>query len=121
MQHHHHHGQPQGCFKGPGNQFGGNQYPQGQFQQNQGGMMNDKDQQLRNAIDQIFYKYDKDNSGSMNEKEFGACIGELCKMLNKPQPKDYNEFIQIAKTIDTNYDGKISKVELFNVFKKMGY
>jgi hypothetical protein len=34
-------------------------------------------------------------------------------MLNKPPPTDYNQFIQIAKSVDTNYDGKISKKELF--------
>ncbi len=39
-------------------------------------------------------------------------------MLNKP-PTDYNQFIQIAKPVDTNYDGKISKKELFQVFKRL--
>jgi hypothetical protein len=39
-------------------------------------------------------------------------------MLNKPPPTDYNQFIQIAKSVDANYDGKISKQELFQVFKR---
>lgn len=30
-------------------------------------------------------------------------------MLNKPPPQDYNQFIQIAKSVDKNYDGRISK------------
>lgn len=80
--------------------------------------MGSKDQQLKNSIDQIFYKYDKDKTNFLNEKEFGACVGELCRMLNWPQPKDYKDFINIARSIDTNYDGKITKTELFNIFKR---
>lgn len=73
--HHHHHGHHHGnCFKYIGNQ--GFQQNQGYNMPNQGfGNMNDRDQQLRNAIDQIFYKYDRDNSGFLEEKEFQACIG----------------------------------------------
>ena len=48
-------------------------------------------------------------------------VGPLCQKLNMPPPQSYDEFINIAKSIDTNYDGKISKMELFNVMKKMGY
>jgi hypothetical protein len=33
-------------------------------------------------------------------------------------PSDYNQFIQMAKSIDNNYDGRIGKQELFNLFKK---
>jgi hypothetical protein len=53
----------------------------GHHHNNQGGYNqgfqpgNDRDQQLRNSIDQIFYKYDRDNSGFLEEKEFRACIG----------------------------------------------
>lgn len=39
-------------------------------------------------------------------------------MLNKPPPTDYNQFLQIAKSIDSNYDGRINKQELFQVFKR---
>jgi hypothetical protein len=43
-------------------------------------------------------------------------------MLNKPPPSNYNEFIQIAKSIDTTGKGRISKMDLFNLFKRMtGY
>ena len=39
-----------------------------------------------------------------------------------PPSTDYNQFIQIAKSVDTNYNGRISKDELFAVFKKLtGY
>jgi hypothetical protein len=39
-------------------------------------------------------------------------------MLNKPPQTDYNQFLQIAKSIDSNYDGRINKQELFQVFKR---
>ena len=41
--------------------------------------------------------------------------------MNVPPPSSYEEFISIAKEIDTNYDCKISKMELFTVLKRMGY
>jgi hypothetical protein len=40
-------------------------------------------------------------------------------MLNVPPPSNYQEFISIARQTDTNYDGRISKMELFNLFKKV--
>lgn len=39
-------------------------------------------------------------------------------MLGMPPPNNYQQFINMAKQIDTNYDGRISKLELFNLFKR---
>jgi hypothetical protein len=34
-------------------------------------------------------------------------------------PSDYNSVRQIAMQTDTNFDGKISKMELYTLFKKI--
>ena len=55
----------QGQFQGQG-QYGGQQYG-GQYQgQQQYGQYNQKDQQLQMKIDQIFSRYDRDNTGSLD-------------------------------------------------------
>ena len=42
-------------------------------------------------------------------------------MMQVPPPNSYEEFINIAKQVDTNYDGKIRKKELLTVLNEMGY
>ena len=41
--------------------------------------------------------------------------------MQVPPPNSYEEFINIAKQVDTNYDGKIRKKELLTVLNEMGY
>lgn len=38
--------------------------------------------------------------------------------MGVPATNDYNQFLQFAKSTDTNNDFRISKMELFNAFKK---
>lgn len=81
----------------------------------------DKDQRLRSFIDQIFAKYDRDGRGTLEENEFAPAIGEICQLAHMPPPSSYQQFIQIAREIDSNYDGRISKMELFTVLKRMNF
>ena len=71
--------------QGQYNQYGG----QGQYGQQSA----DKDQVLRNKIDEIYSRYDRDNTGFLDPSEFQAFFGELCQMLGKPPVTDYNQFI----------------------------
>lgn len=83
----------------PHMQYGHQQQPNmgygghGQFQQ----PTVDKDQQLRNLIDQIYMKYDRDGRGTLEENEFGPAIGDICQQMGIPPPQSYGEFIQIAR------------------------
>jgi hypothetical protein len=97
-------------------QYGGQQGYGGQGQYGQQG--GDKDQILRNNIDQIFSKYDRDGTGYLEPTEFQAFFGELCNLLGRPPVNDYNQFVTIAKSIDADKDGRISKPEIFTVFKQ---
>ena len=53
-------------YGGQGQQFGGQQPYGGQGQQ-QFGLPNDPDAQIRVKIDHIYSKYDKDNTGQLDE------------------------------------------------------
>ena len=71
------------------------------------------DDQLRQAIDAIFSKYDTDKSGTLEENEIFNLISDAFKSLGRNRdvtPQEVNQFI-IA--IDKNGDGKIAKPELF--------
>ena len=35
-----------------------------------------------------------------------------------PPPQSQEQLFDIARQIDTNFDGRISKIELFNVYKR---
>jgi Ca2+-binding EF-hand superfamily protein len=71
------------------------------------------DDQLRLIVDKIFDKYDKD-------KSFTLDVGELKQVLldtmgSKTTEDQVNQFL---KAIDSNNDGKVTKMELFNIIKK---
>ena len=65
---------------------------------------------LRNKIDGIFARYDQTGSGFLEEHEFANFFGELCMELNIPPPQSYDDIINIAREIDTDYDCRISKM-----------
>lgn len=107
------HGGQQGQqYGGQGQQYGG------QGQQYGGQQGGNSDQLLKSKIDEIFSRYDKDNTGNLEQAEFQGFFDELCHLLNRPSPTDYNQFVEAAKSIDSNYDGRISKMELFTLFKR---
>lgn len=56
---------------------------------------------VRTAGD-IFSKYDKDRSGTLDVKEFQLCLAEFANCT-----KQEFEVEQIVKTLDTDHDGKI--------------
>lgn len=77
------------------------------------------DDQLRQAIDQIFSKYDKDNSGTLESAEVFNLINDVFSHLSNPRKVTQQEVDGFVKAVDSSGDGKIAKVELFNIFKKV--
>jgi Ca2+-binding EF-hand superfamily protein len=72
---------------------------------------------LGNAIDLVFQKYDKDKSGSLDTAEITALITDVyAKLGKKVTEEDTKKFITV---VDNNGDGKISKAELLQIFKKI--
>ena len=71
------------------------------------------DDQLRQAIDAIFVKYDADHSGTLENTELFSLINDAFKSLGRNREVKADEVNQFIKAIDKNGDGKISKPELF--------
>lgn len=77
------------------------------------------DEQLRQAIDAIFNKYDTDKSGTLEEEEIFNLIRDAFKSLGRNREVSPQEVNQFITAIDKNSDGKISKTELFEILKKL--
>jgi len=77
------------------------------------------DDQLRQAIDAIFNKYDSDKSGTLEGNEIYCLINDAFKSLGRNREVKNDEVGQFVKAIDKNGDGKISKSELFEILKKL--
>jgi Ca2+-binding EF-hand superfamily protein len=77
------------------------------------------DDQLRQAIDAIFSKYDTDKSGTLEGSEIFSLISDAFKSLGRNKQVKEDEVNQFIKAIDKNGDSKISKVELFEILKKL--
>lgn len=77
------------------------------------------DDQLRQAIDAIFNKYDSDKSGTLEGNQIFCLINDAFKSLGRNRQVKSDEVNQFVKAIDKNGDGKISKSELFEILKKL--
>lgn len=78
-----------------------------------------KDQMLKSYIEQIFNKYDKDNSGTLDVQEMTFFFNDLFRSLNINLTVTPQQAEEAIRSIDVNYDGKVDKNELYNAFKIM--
>ncbi len=67
------------------------------------------DDQLRQAIEAIFNKYDADKSGTLEGAEIFNLINDAFKSLGRNRQVKEEEVTQFVKAIDKNGDSKISK------------
>lgn len=77
------------------------------------------DDQLRQAIDGIFDKYDTDRSGTLEANEIFCLINDAFKSLGRGKEVTNAEVNQFISAIDKNGDGKIAKPELFDILKQL--
>ncbi len=77
------------------------------------------DQQLRDAVDAVFAKFDTDNSNSLDANEVGSLINAALKHMNAGRQVSPQEVDGFVKAVDKSGDGKIQKPELFEIFKKV--
>jgi Ca2+-binding EF-hand superfamily protein len=76
------------------------------------------DQQLRDAVDAVFSKYDKDNSQSLDQNEVYSLICDAMKHMNAGNPPSKQQVDAFVKEADKSGDGKIQKQELYGIFRK---
>ena len=76
------------------------------------------DQQLREAVDAVFGQFDKDNSGSLDCNEVFALINAAMQKMGSNQQLSQDQVQQFVNEVDTSKNGKIEKMELFQIFRK---
>lgn len=86
---------------------------------NNGWDANYHDQLLRNNIDQVYYRYDYNRNGQLEGNEFYFAYRDLCLMMGLAPPDSYQSVWNAMMTCDTNRDGRISKIEMFMLFKRI--
>ena len=82
-------------------------------------MSKPSDDQLRQAIDAIFNKYDTDQSGTLEDNEIFNLINDAFKSLGRNRNVSKQQVLQFINAIDKNGDGKIAKPELFEILKRL--
>ena len=74
---------------------------------------------LKTYINNIFSRYDTDNSGTLDSHEMTFFFNDLFKALNINQTITHQDSQNAIRSIDQNNDGSVSKEELFVAFKAM--
>lgn len=71
--------------------------------------MSISDSALKQYIDQIFQKYDRDRSGTLDAQELALFFNDIFAMMGDPRRINQAQAYQALVTIDQNNDGKASK------------
>ena len=70
-------------------------------------------------MNEVFAKYDKDNSNSLDPKEVFNIVKDYFANLDTSKIVTQEEVDELVKFADKNGDGKIQRKELFGLFKKI--
>lgn len=81
--------------------------------------MNIPDNVLKQYIDQIFDRYDRDRSGTLESFELANFFNDVLAMMGDPRRINQQQATQALMAIDQNNDGRANKMELFNAFKRV--
>lgn len=71
--------------------------------------MSYSDQQLKEAVDAVFAKYDKDNSSFLDANEVTSLVNDALQHMNAGRQVTQTEVNQFIATVDKSGDGKIQK------------
>lgn len=77
------------------------------------------DDQLRQAINSIFQKYDKDRNNTLDYIEIKEVINDAFRNMKSGRNVTDQDVKKFVGAVDQNSDGKISPQQLFNIFKKI--
>ena len=77
------------------------------------------EQQLKDAVDAVFQQFDKDNSGTLDSAEVRSLVNAALKQMNANRSATEKEVDALIANVDKNGDGKIGKVELYEIFKQV--
>lgn len=77
------------------------------------------DQILRNNIDIVYQRYDTNFTGQLEGNEFFYAYRDLCLMMGMAPPMNYQSVWNAVMQCDSNFNGRISKMEMFMMFKRI--
>ena len=78
---------------------------------------NSHDQMLNNNIDYIYQKFDTNCTGQLEGTEFFNAYSDLCLNMGLSPPQSYQEVSNAILSADANFNGRVSKMEMFRLFK----
>ena len=68
------------------------------------------DNVLQQYIDQIFSRYDRDRSGTLDASELASFFNDVFQAMGNPTRINQQQAAQAPYAIDKNNDGKASKM-----------
>ena len=74
---------------------------------------------VRRAVDQIFKRYDRDNSGVLDRKQLADFFNEVFRLLKIPMTITSEKAYLAMKMVDKDKDGKASKEEVLAAVMKI--
>ena len=77
------------------------------------------DQMLQNNINRVYMQYDMNMSGQLEGQEFFYAYRDLCLSMGVAPPNSYQDVWAAVQQSDYNGNGRVSKMEMFVLFKKI--
>ena len=77
------------------------------------------DYQLQQYIDQVFGRYDRNYSGTLDPNELHLFFNDIFALTGSPYRINQQQAYAAMRVIDKNGDGMASKPELFMAFKQI--
>jgi hypothetical protein len=77
------------------------------------------DQMLKTNIDFVYQKYDNNFTGQLEGNEFFYAYSELCLRMGLCPPQNYQDVWNAVMSSDSNMNGRVSKMEMFILFKRI--
>ena len=74
---------------------------------------------LQQKIDMVFQRYDFNFSGQMEGNEFFYAYRDLCLMMGVCPPMSYGDVWNAVLACDLNGDGRVNRMEMFMLFKRI--
>ena len=81
--------------------------------------MSYNDDQLREAVDAVFDKFDADGSHTLDRGEVCNLVNAALQHMGAGRQASQEEVEGLIQAVDVNGDGKIAKPELLQIFKRV--
>ena len=77
------------------------------------------DMMLQQNIEMVFQRYDMNFSGQLEGQEFFFAYRDLCLSMGIAPPNNYGDVWNAVMQCDYNGNGRVSRQELFMLFKRI--